>query len=386
MKRVPILFYSDSPDLPTGLGRITRDLAILASGMPEFRVGVYGRGGRGSARLPFPQYIFGTHEQWGEERLPEVWSDFARGEQGIIFTIWDPSRLTWFAEPRMGGCLGRFLRSGQFHRWGYFPIDGFGPNGKLSNQLSSGVAAYERTLAYSLYGKDILERSIGREVDWIPHGYEGRCFQPREKAAGRAIIQFAEKDIVVGMVATNQARKDWGVAFETIALLRLTYPTLKFWGHTDTMLRYWDMRALANDFGVDDITHMTCVGDYSVEQLSYMYSACDVTILPSPEGFGFPLVESMACGIPAVHGNWGGGAELLPDRSWLVPARAQRLDTMWNVYRPVFSPEDWAAVIAQVLKWNEDGSLKVSSTQAVEHLKWTNLWPTWKKWFLKGIQ
>ena len=318
MKSTPILFYSDSPDLHTGLGRITKDLAILTCSLPDFRVATYGRCGRGSSKLPFAQYNYGIQEQWGEERLGEVWNDFAGAETGIIFTIMDPSRITWFSTPRMGGPLQRFLQSGRFKRWGYFPVDAPGVGGRLTAQCAHAVHAYDRVLAYTLYGQQILENTIGRPVDWLPHGYGSHIFQPRDKAAGRAILKIGEEDTVIGMVGTNQARKEWGIAFESIAILRTEIPNLKFWAHVDTLERYWSIPRLVEDFDLADVARVTITGDFNSEQLSYMYSTCDVTMLASSEGFGYPLVESMACGVPVVHGDFGGGAELIPDRNWLA--------------------------------------------------------------------
>jgi len=258
---------------------------------------------------------------------------------------------------------------------------------KLTGQCRDAIAKYDRVLAYTIYGATVLGKTLGREVDWIPHGYNDKSFQPREKAPGRLTLGIPEGDTLIGMVGTNQARKDWGVAFETVAMLRDKIPSLKFWVHTDMMDRYWNMYALVNDFNLGAITRITLAGQMSSEQLSYLYSACDLTFLISHEGFGYPLVESMACGVPAIHTTFGGGAELIPDRSALVPEYGVRLDTQFNIYRPVFSPGDWAEKIQSVLLQNQDGSLKDVCTNAVSHLQWQNLWPAaWKKWMLEGIR
>lgn len=387
MKQIPLLFFSDNPALPTGLARITKDLAVLSSELPEFRIGSFGRGDRASSKLPFMQYTFGQESQWGERLIEDVWNDFAGAVPGIIFTIWDPSRLGWFANPMMGGALEMFLKSGRFQRWGYFPVDAYGVDQKLTRQCAETISLYGRVLAYTIFGSRILQNSIGREVDWIPHGYNAQVFQPRDRVAGRMTLNVPAEDILVGMVATNQARKDWGVAFESIALLKRRIPALKFWIHIDELERYWSIPALIYDFGLQDIARVTFSSQMTSEQLSYLYSACDVTMLASTEGFGYPLIESMACGVPAVHGMYGGGEELIPDRSWLVPISAMRLDTLHNVYRPVFSSMLLADTVERVINQTQDGSLKDISTNAVAHLTWQNLWPAcWKKFMLDGIK
>lgn len=391
MKPTPILFLSDSLNLPTGLARITKDLAVLTSQLPQFRVGVMGRGGIGSSRLPFAQFNFDASRQWGENDIQQVWEDFAADARtGVIMTVWDPSRLGWFAQPRMDGALGEFLRSNRFARWGYFPVDSYGVGGKLTGEVRETLQGYDRVLAYTLFGKQVLEQTLVREVDWIPHGYNADVFKPRDKTAGRLALGFGKYDVVVGCVMTNQARKDWATAFGAIAYLK-NHAKAKFWlwAHVDVLQRYWDLRALAADFGVEDSVRITLSGEYNSEQLSYFYSACDVTMLPSlGEGWGFPITESLACGVPCVHGNYGGGVEQLPDRNWLVQPSAERLDGLWNNVRPVWNPKDWADKLAMVLEeaTATGEQLREVCTASVECFQWGKLWPScWKKWMLEGI-
>src|SRR5205085_8404558 len=134
------------------------------SQLPEFRVGVMGRGGTSSARLPFAQFPFPEEHQWGEAYIEGVWEDFAASECGIIMTIWDLSRLDWFACPKMGGTLETFLKSGRFQKWGDIPVDRYGPGRKLSGISADACYGFNRLLAYSLFGKQILEDTLGREV------------------------------------------------------------------------------------------------------------------------------------------------------------------------------------------------------------------------------
>jgi glycosyltransferase involved in cell wall biosynthesis len=393
MRPVPILFVSDNPTLPSGLSRITKDLAIHVSSLPQFRVGVFGRGGMSSIQLPFAQYPFPDFFQWGEEQIQGVWQDFSRGEPGIIMTIWDPSRLGWFARPRMGGELQKFLLSSKISKWGYFPVDSYGVGGKLTGQMGDTLLGYNRVLAYTLFGKQVLEETMNtQDLPWIPHGYNAAVFAPRGRVAGRTMLGVGIDDRVVGCVMTNQPRKDWGIAFGAAAYMcgiaQNQAKDIKFWFHTDSVDLNWDFRALINDFGLNGKIILTMTGDYNSEQLSYLYSACDVTMLPSlGEGFGYPIIESMACGVPVAHGNYGGGAELVraAEPEWLVQPKMERLESRWNNVRPVFNPTDWGERLTWMMDDTEGGSAKEMCLAAVDHLKWENLWPVWKKWFLEGI-
>lgn len=395
MPPVPLLFLSDSPELPTGLGRITRDLATLASRLPEFRVGVLGRGGNGSRQLPFVPYNFGESEQWGENVIERVWDDFAGDMRGIIFTIWDTTRLAWFAQPSYlrGGSLRNFLEAGHFSRWGYFPIDSIGPRGRLSILPRSTLLGYDRVLAYTSWASSLITCSIGDEaavrrgVDWLPHGLNLRVFTPHDKREARKVLGGVvhANDLLVGVVMTNQARKDWGLTATICAELRKCFgATIRFWWHVDVLERHWSINALLTDFGLSDCTVVS--HHWEDAELARAYSACDLTMLPSlGEGFGYPIVESLACGTPVLHGDYAGGAELIPKPEWKVPVQAWRLGTQYNCLRPVFDPDEWVSRAAAVLSQAQPE--RDFCRASVEHLDWARLWKgCWKKWLMEGLR
>jgi glycosyltransferase involved in cell wall biosynthesis len=360
--------------------------------MPEFRVGVMGRGGSPTRHLPFAQYPFDVGQQWGEELIEHNWNDFAGNEQGVILTIWDATRLHWFSQPQMGGRLESFLKSGKFKRWGYFPVDAYGVGGQLTGVARDALLGYDRVLAYTMFGKQVIEDTIGREVDWMPHGYNSDVFRPCGRVAGRTILGVGMNDRLVGCVMTNQARKDWGTMFGAFAHMRWLeqnkHRNLTLWAHVDSIDNYWDIRVLAQDFGLTNSVITTFTGQYNSEQLAYIYSSCDVTALPSlGEGFGYPIVESLACGVPVAHTNYAGGAELVrfADEGWLVDSPVQRLDGRWAEVRPVLNPQDWANKLTWIMDETEGGLAKDRCAAAVEHLKWTNLSAQWKKWLAAGL-
>src|ERR1700758_4143767 len=137
---IPLLLVSDGVTSGTGLGRITRDLAVrIAANLPDiYRVGTLGYGGYYSRSLPFPQYQWHANDQWVIHELPEVWKDFAGTERGVITTIWDASRLLWLARPE--NCestpLRKWLEKSRPELWGYFPMDATGPNDRLTGILA----------------------------------------------------------------------------------------------------------------------------------------------------------------------------------------------------------------------------------------------------------
>lgn len=396
-RSLPILLMSDAPCRHSGLGRITRDLATLVARMPAFRVATLGLGATGSRQLPFLQYSIQQMDQyaWGATTIERVWEDFARRERGVIMTIWDATRLHWFARPdsikEADGGLHSFLTSGRFSRWGYFPIDSNGPSGKLTGEAQDTFLGYDRLLTYTKWAEGVLRATVSdgeasrRGLTWLPHGIDLDVFQPFDRLKSRIGLPLyvTDQDLLLGVNMTNQPRKDWGLTAAVCGLLRQQLPNVKFWWHTDLLTRHWSLRALVEDFGIADCVFVTT--SLSDTQLAQHYSACDLTMLPSlGEGFGYPIFESLACGVPCIHGDYAGGADVLRQCGWdslLVPPQAMHLETLWNAVRPVYDPNAWVARVHEVL----DRRLEAESLRAsVSHLSWANLGGVWQRWFEEG--
>ena len=393
----PLLILSDSPTSGTGLGRITRDLATrIAQHMPDvYRVATAGYGGDYSRALPFAQYHI-DFKDWVVYNLPEIWSDFAGDEQGIIFTIWDASRLLWFARPE--NCpdprLQQFLQAAKFKRWAYLPIDATGPNDKLTAVLKHTIEGYDRILAYSAWAAEIVDRTLGHVCcEWRPHGINTSVFYPRHRHTARhgfgqridartregRFFAVPDDSTLVGIVATNQTRKDWGLGIQVAAELRKDRP-VTLWLHTDTLERHWSIPALLNDFGFNTKPNEVVVTTVPLtdEQMAWCYSACDVTLgIGNGEGYGFPIFESLACGVPCIHGDYGGAPEHMPDEM-LVEWEGYRLEGPYNCVRPFYHVQNWTGRTKYVLSHRKVVGLP-------PHLDWKNLWPNWEEWLRRGV-
>ena len=404
MRQTPLLFLGDAPSGRGGLARIGRDLAVLAAGLPEFRVGFLGRGGHPTRQLPFYQQCFDESYQWGESLIERTWADFAGRERGIIMTIWDATRLHWFGQPRWlpqdsdGARLRGFLMAGHFERWGYFPVDATGPGDRLTGLAANALQGYDRVLAYTRFGERCIERSVGEQesrragLTWLPHGLNMQTWRPAPRLESRKVLgtSFHDNDVVLGVVATNQPRKDWGLVAAATALLRQRLGRrLRCWWHSDVEQRSfaWSLPALVRDFGLSDCVSITT---HEIEDslMAQCYAACDVTLHPGlGEGFGYPAVESLACGTPIVAVDYAGLPCVVEDRAvsrFVASEPVVRLETINNCVRPVISPEKFAAAVEELL------AEKVSQEQcraSVQHLDWKTLWPgCWRKWFLAGVK
>lgn len=377
LKPTPLLILGDAPDLGTGLSRIGKDLASLLSYMPEFRVGYLGRGGQPSIRYPWMQYNFPPTDQWGEELLERTWKDFAGEERGVVLTVWDASRLLWLADP-VGLRNEPWLRNPPFELWGYFMQDAEGVNrGQLPFIHAHVMSRFKRILLASKWAYDLTRATFEHtDCDWLPHGINLSVFRPTDMSDSTRLVTrkhvFDTKlDKVWGCVMTNQARKHWPTVLRALKLS----PGVFLWAHTDQVLGYWNLVALAYELGVSDRV-LFDMFQRTDPDMAYFYSLCDVTLLISGgEGFGYPIAESLACGVPVVNGGYGAGTELNEYRNNLEPEWVT-CETQHNVVHAHYS----GRLVAQTCSMVDP----VSSGE-MEHLDWSNIGVQWKKWFRKGV-
>lgn len=402
---IPLLLISDAVSSTTGLGRITRDLAVrIHEHLGDvYRVGTYGIGGQGSRHLGFQQYHAESLDNWVLTGLPEVWEDFAGDEHGIVFTIWDASRLGWLSQPSIqcdNPLLKLFLMKPPFKKWGYFPIDAEGPNGKLPYPIQQVLAGFDRRLAYGKWAAEVVDRSLAMPegtTDYLPHGIDSSVFYERNRRSARAFFPsrtgaidlhgkqasiIQNNEILIGIVATNQSRKDWALGIETCAILAKNH-NVRLWIHTDVYERNWSIPALIIDFGLVDRT-VTSTGFLADDRMAQAYSACDITLgIGLGEGFGFPCMESLFCGTPCLHGDYAGAPEWMlgghthgysrqEDEPLLVKPIAYRYEGIYSCKRPVFAAQDWADKAERLIgkRMNHNGEID-----------WNELWPRWCNWF-----
>lgn len=387
-KPVPLLILSDAPSCTSGLGRITRDLAtrIATDMQDEFRVATLGYGGAGNSSFPFFQYHIHEMKDWVIPDLPIIWNDFTQGDdRGILLAIWDASRVLWLSVPE--ACpipaLKSWLKTAKMRKWTYSPVDAEGVGGKLSFLLQQSLKGFERVLNYSKWSAGVTGYP-----DHLPHGLDTNVFRPHPRNECRKELrENGWKDLhstsfMVGIVATNQKRKDWALGMKTCRILLDRGLDVRVWAHTDHLTREWDFAQLVTDFSLQGRVVIT-MSNYSDTQMARMYSACDVTLgIGLGEGFGYPLAESIACGTPALHGAYGGGAEVVPQWMQIEPI-GWRYEGGFCMKRPVFDPVDWAGKAQPPPKHYE--SLR-KPTSLSEALDWQNLWPRWREWLRRGIE
>lgn len=396
-KQIPLLVVSDAVSASTGLARIARDLTVrIHTNISDlYRVASAGYGGPTSRHFGFHQYALeGVKADWVLPTLPEIWNDHAGDERGAILFIWDSSRLSWFSQPELfeellEGYPGlkAWLLKPNFEKWLYCPIDAEGPRGRLTFPVMKTLLGFDRIIAYTGWGADVIGRTIGdaeaekRRLTALPHGVDEELFYELPRQACRKAFftrtgaqsvtnrkpePLSDDEYLVSILATNQARKDWALAIETAAIIAHDQK-VRLWAHTDILERAWSIPALLVDHGMVERTVIS-TGNISDENMAVGYSASDLVIGNAPEGFGYVEAEAQFCGTPVITGSYAGAAEIVPPERQIAPV-AFRYDGVFSSKRPVYDATDWARKASEWLGERVSPDAKFG---------WERLWPRWE--------
>lgn len=388
MAKIPFVIVSDGPNEPTGLGRIARDLASQIVGDPVLGplLDLVHIGGPPIPHFPaWPHVPMGETERgddWGSSFVAQFYRSKWGTTPGILWVIWDPSRLAAY--------VGTDL---PVQVWSYPAVDGVNRNGGIGGPAGDAISRADRVIAYTRWASQHLRPLRSEPLVYLPHGLTTPLYAPAtEEEFGWALSQIGPhkrlKDRIIGCIATNQPRKDLALFCDTLAELQARGHKVYGWLHTDTLVKAWSIPEL---IAVTNLGRRLTVSTYFDDrELAVMLQTCSVTIAPGlGEGFGYPIVESLASGVPVVHGDDAGGKELVPKIEWRFPVRERRSDGIYAVRRPVFRAEDVANAIERVWRWKEEVGYHVAEAYcrgAVAHLDWASLWGRWRTWIKQGLE
>jgi glycosyltransferase involved in cell wall biosynthesis len=180
---------------------------------------------------------------------------------------------------------------------------------------------FDAMIANSAAGKQFNVEKLGissERVHVIRNGVDVRRFQPASGAAFRERIGVDAEAPLVGMIASFKRQKRQEDFIRVAAKLRSRWPRARFvcvgeplrdnqQGAEDY---YQEVRRLADELGLKD--YVVFAGPQ--QDMPAVYSACDVTVLPSSrEGTPNAVLESMACGVPVIASTAGDNSAIVRD-------------------------------------------------------------------------
>ena len=273
-------------------------------------------------------------------------ADAARGKVGYIRAVWSAMRRESFDLIVCGHVnllpLARTL--GQAPVLVMHGIEAWKPSrNRIMNRLVHDVRAIisvseltrDRFVNWSRYGGQsfILPNAVRLEL----YGVRSR----RADLMARYGLEGKRVLLTLGRIAREERSKGFDEVLEVMPALLETDPDVIYLiaGRGNDVAR---LQAKARGLGV--ASRVVFTGFVAEDEKADLYNLADVYVMPSRgEGFGFVLLEAMACGVPVIGSRHDGGREALAqgalgqlvDPSNPAEIRAAILDALRNRTREI---------------------------------------------------
>jgi glycosyltransferase involved in cell wall biosynthesis len=308
-----LLWHSNAPFIATGYGEQTARLAPALNEHYDVAISAfYGLEGA-SIRWNGIPVLPGLGGDFGNHTLVQHARQFFGGDprDGIVVTLCD----VWPLDVKMARELNLIC---------WTPVDHQPAPPKVIDFLVQSEAV---PIAMSRLGGQML---APLDPLYVPHTVPCDVYTPQdqERARGGA---FPPGAWVVGMVGANKghpSRKSFSQALMAFAEFAGRHDDVYLYMHTVFDPAHGagvDLQGLFQALGVPDQRvriadqYRMLYSPYGQREMAHILSALDVLLQPSfGEGFGVPVIEAAACGVPSIVTDWTAMPEVAGPSPWKV--------------------------------------------------------------------
>ncbi len=204
----------------------------------------------------------------------------------------------------------------QVNRWiPWLPID----HDPIPNVVFEKLKFAHRIVAMSKFGQKQLQAK-GLHSTYIPHTVDTNIFKPMNKFQRKKDAGLPADAFIVGMVSANKdnpPRKSFQDVMDAFKIFLETEPKALLYIHTDPdfpggfpIKEYAKLLGIAEKVLFPDPYQLNfAVGK---PEMNLIMNTFDILLCPSvSEGFGIPIIEAQACGVPVIVNRWTAMPELV---------------------------------------------------------------------------
>lgn len=313
-----ILLYSNSPFQFSGYATVAQNLLRRVNDYEGHNMDILCCSGLESSEVitvAESYSIFSKSPQGGKMAINDVQPLYNRFDYDAILSVMD-----WWILGEQGQ-----MNIPRIH---YTPID----HRDLSPLWRQSLAGAMKVVPYTEFGKEVMENGgVDNITESIPHGVDTDIFDKRDKGPG--YLGYEEDSFVFGIFKANQ-----GTRLHMVEMLQ-AFKLFKERNDADDAKLY--LHTMLDGEGFNIVYWLKKLGLHRGNEVRYVdqqnyrfgtidhnlladaYSACDIILnTVKGEGWGLPITEGGACGVPAIGTDFSAMPELIgedEERGWLVP-------------------------------------------------------------------
>jgi glycosyltransferase involved in cell wall biosynthesis len=370
-----ILVAGDAPYLKTGFGRVNSHAvkALLDDGHTVASVtGLT----LDDPKEPVAYEIFHPEQGdvIGQIKLGEVIQEW---KPDLVYVTGEPGLLTAYAK----------VVPARIPVVSYCPIEGE----PILAQDWKAVLAGVNLITCSEYGAKVVKEFVGTDIPWAYHGIDHDVFRVNGRRDEIRRMFGWENKFVIITVAANVKRKQHPRLFEAVSLLVHQYKQddIVLYDHTIPFDRHWlegwNLPAIAHGFKIENhvvfnplyksnLSAIPEVAPFDGVGLVDLYNAADLFVLPSQvEGFGLPIAEAMACGVPVMVTRYAAGWEVARPAGVGIPVIDWETHKSGTRYANVDVKEMASQILALKRNPKERAKRSALGLQRVRDFDWSHL-------------
>jgi glycosyltransferase involved in cell wall biosynthesis len=368
------LILGDSAHLKSGYANIIREIGrgLVKEGHEVAQIGWYQSEAANDEEIGFPIYPINSDDPYGIKNFDSIVYKF---KPDIVFGVQDPYALVW---------LPNMMTRNRFKFCFYVPID----SGPIPSFWFPLLRNADKLIGFCNFAREEVKKSLHIEISVVYPGYDSNIFF--EMNDGKDTIKERngfKDDFVFGYVGVNAVRKQPYRLIEAFSKVKKKHPNTKLFMHTQVVNEKegWNLNEAAVQTGLkpNDVLFSSSAGPFGIEieKMNLIYNLFDVLCLPSnSEGFGLPILEAAACGVPTIATNYSSMPELIEGHGELVKPRD------WIMHNPYCQKRaliDIDSLASRMCKMVENKQLLNQYSKKVK--EWASKY-TWDKQIGKFIQ